>query len=148
MRAMVSSKVNQWTLLIGTLPLVYGIAKGRPDALPLDPHQSVELFLTSAQSLFAVALIVALMLDWKGALALFVLFFAQLLAPWDGAHLWFAFAYIAVAIVILLADSSRRAALLRLPSETKLALKGGMESAELVDNSLPSSSPAHAGSRI
>ena len=147
MRAMVSSKVNQWTLLIGTLPLVYGIAKGRPDALPLDPHQSVELFLTSAQSLFAVALIVALMLDWKGALALFVLFFAQLLAPWDGAHLWFAFAYIAVAILILVMDRSLRAALLRLPSETKLALKGGIESAELVDNSLPSPSPAHAGSR-
>jgi cation:H+ antiporter len=147
MRAMVSSKVNQWTLLIGTLAVVYGIAKGRPDALPLDPHQAIELFLTSAQSLFAVVLIVALVLDWKGAMALFVLFFAQLLAPWDGAHLWFAFGYIALAIVILLMDANRRGAFLRLPSETKLALRGGMESAELADEGVPSPSPAHGASR-
>ena len=147
MRAMVSSKVNQWTLLIGTLAVVYSIAKGQPDALPLDPHQAIELFLTSAQSLFAVVLIVALMLDWKGALALFVLFFAQLLAPWDGAHLWFAFGYIALAIVILLMDANRRQAFVRLPSETRLALSGTMAAAELADEGKPSSSPAHGASR-
>ncbi|MGE3270768.1 MAG: sodium:calcium antiporter [Chloroflexota bacterium] len=148
MRAMVSSKVNQWTLLVGTLALVYSIAKGQPDALPLDSHQAIELFLTSAQSLFAVVLIVALMLDWKGALALFVLFFAQLLAPWDGAHLWFAFAYIAVAIVILLVDGSRRAALLRLPSETRLALRGSPAAAHLAAEPVPSGSPSHPESRV
>jgi cation:H+ antiporter len=51
MRAMVSSKVNQWTLLVGTLALVHSIATGRPAALPLDGRQAIELFLTSAQSL-------------------------------------------------------------------------------------------------
>ncbi|MCC7369687.1 MAG: sodium:calcium antiporter [Chloroflexi bacterium] len=145
MRAMVSSKVNQWTLLIGTLALVYGIAKGRPDALPLDSHQAVELFLTSAQSLFAVVLILALVLDWKGAIALFVLFFLQLVAPWDGAHLWFAFAYIGLALAIVLADGRRRAALIGLPLETRLALRGSPAAADLADEGTPSPSPAHPG---
>jgi cation:H+ antiporter len=147
MRAMVSSKVNQWTLLVGTLALVYSIAKGEVAALPLDSHQTIELFLTSAQSLFAVALIVALMLDWKGALALFVLFLAQLFAPWDGSHLWFAFAYIVLAIGLILFDGNRRAALLRLPAETRLALTGSPAAAELADEQVPSSSPVHPESR-
>ena len=148
MRAMVSSKVNQWTLLVGMLALVYSIASGRPATLPLDGRQSTELFLTSAQLLFAVVLIVALTLDWKGALALFVLFFGQLLAPWPGVDLAFAIAYIAVAVGLLLLDSSRRAALLRLPAETKLALSGSLLADDLAAEPLPSASPAHPESRV
>jgi cation:H+ antiporter len=144
MRAMVSSKVNQWTLLVGTLALVYSIASGRPAALPLDERQAMELFLTSAQSLFAIALIVALALDWKGALALFVLFVAQLVAPWEGAHLWFAIAYIVVAIALFLFDGARRSALLRLPSEARLALSGSPAAAMLPDEPASKASPAHA----
>ena len=147
MRAMVSSKVNQWTLLVGTLPLVYSIASGRPATLPIDGRQAMELFLTSAQSLFAVVLIVALALDWKGALALFVLFIGQLLAPWPGVDLAFAVAYIVVAIGLLLFDGTRRAALLRLPAETKLALAGSPVSDDLAGEPLPSASPAHPESR-
>jgi hypothetical protein len=122
--------VNQWTLLVGTLALVYSIASGRPSTLPLDERQAMELFLTSAQSLFALVLIVALALDWKGALALFVLFVAQLVAPWEGAHLWFAIAYVVLAIAILVVDDTRRKALLRLLSEARLALSGHPAAAE------------------
>ena len=46
MGAMVSSKVNQWTLLVGTLPLVYSIALGHPGALHLDARQVEEILLT------------------------------------------------------------------------------------------------------
>jgi cation:H+ antiporter len=147
MRAMVSSKVNQWTLLVGTLALVYSIASGRPATLPLDGRQAMELFLTGAQSLFAVVLIVALALDWKGALALFVLFIGQLLAPWPGVDLAFAIAYIMVAIGLLLFDSTRRAALLRLPAETKLALSGSPLADDLAGEPLPSASPSRPESR-
>jgi cation:H+ antiporter len=148
MRAMVSSKVNQWTLLVGTLALVYSIASGRPATLPLDSRQAMELFLTSAQSLFAVMLIVALALDWKGALALFVLFLGQLLSPWEGAHLWFAIAYIVLAIGLILFDANRRAALLRLPAETRLALSGSTFSDDLVGEEGPTASPAHPEHRV
>jgi len=148
MRAMVSSKVNQWTLLVGTLALVYSIASGRPAALPIDGRQAMELFLTSAQSLFAVVLIVALALDWRGALALFVLFILQLVAPWEGAHFWFAVAYVILAIAMLLFDASRRAAFLRLPSETRVALSGSPKAAELAGEPVPTPSPAHPESRV
>jgi cation:H+ antiporter len=148
MRAMVSSKVNQWTLLVGTLALVYSIASGRPAMLPLDDRQAMELFLTSAQSLFAVTLIVALALDWKGALALFVLFLGQLLAPWPGVDLAFAISYIELAIGLLLFDANRRAGLLRLPSETKLALSGSPMSDDLAAEEPPTASPAHPEPRV
>jgi cation:H+ antiporter len=78
---LVSSKINQWTLLVGMLPLVYSIALGRPDALPLDARQREEVLLTAAQSLFAVALLLDLRLSLIGAGTLFGLFMLQMLLP-------------------------------------------------------------------
>ena len=77
--ALLSSKVNQWTLLVGTIALVYSVCLGHPGALPLDERQTHELWLTAAQSLFAVAILVNLSLSWSEALLLFVLFVAQLI---------------------------------------------------------------------
>jgi cation:H+ antiporter len=78
---LVSSKVNQWTLLVGMLPLVYSVALGRPAALALTERQQEEILLTAAQSLFAVALVLDLRLSLAGAAMLFVLFMAQLVWP-------------------------------------------------------------------
>jgi cation:H+ antiporter len=74
---LLSSKVNQWTLLVGTLPLVFSIASGRLTGLPVDSLQSKELLLTAAQSLFAVGLLANLDLSIHEALALLGLFAAQ-----------------------------------------------------------------------
>jgi cation:H+ antiporter len=78
---LVSSKINQWTLLVATLPLVYSLALGRPEALPLDPRQREEVLLTAAQSLFAVTLLLDLRLSLAGAGVLFGLFALQMLFP-------------------------------------------------------------------
>jgi cation:H+ antiporter len=79
--ALVSSKVNQWTLLIGCLPVAYALSSGTINPLPTDGRQTEELLLTAAQSLLAVVLIMNLrMTMWEGAL-LAVLFFAQFLTP-------------------------------------------------------------------
>lgn len=78
---LVSSKVNQWTLLIAMLPLIYSIALGGPAALPMDERQRDEVLLTAAQSLFAVTLLLDLRLSIVGAGTLLVLFLAQLLVP-------------------------------------------------------------------
>ena len=55
---LVSSKVNQWTLLVGMVPLAYAgglLAAGHGVGhIPLDPRQFGELVLTAAQSLLAV----------------------------------------------------------------------------------------------
>ncbi len=75
--ALVSSKVNQWSLLVGTLPLVFALAAGSLNGLPIDGEQREELLLTAAQSLFAVALLVTLSINVKGALTLVGLFAVQ-----------------------------------------------------------------------
>jgi cation:H+ antiporter len=97
---LVSSKINQWTLLVGMLPLVYSVALGRPEALPLDPRQREEVLLTAAQSLFAVALLLDLRLSLVGAGALFGLFVLQLVLP--DTRLVVTISYLLLTPVVLL----------------------------------------------
>jgi len=75
--ALVSSKVNQWTLLVGTLPIVFAISSGTLHGLPLDSLQREELFLTAAQSAFAVAVLANRSISVKEAWALLGLFLSQ-----------------------------------------------------------------------
>jgi cation:H+ antiporter len=75
--AVVSSKINQWTLLVGTLPLVFAIASGSLHGLPMEPAQRQEVLLTAAQTVFAVAILVNLSISLREAFALFGLFWAQ-----------------------------------------------------------------------
>ena len=77
--ALISSKLNQWTLLIGTLVLVYSIALGQYGALPFDQKQSGEIWLTAAQSFFALSLLVNFEISVKEALTLLILFVSQVL---------------------------------------------------------------------
>ena len=74
---LVSSKVNQWTLLVGTLPVVFALSSGSLHGLPLDAVQREELFLTAAQSFFAIAILVNLRMSLREAGFLFALFWAQ-----------------------------------------------------------------------
>ena len=76
--ALISSKVNQWTLLVGTLPIVFALFAGQFTALPLDRVQRVELWVTAAQSVFAVAIIASRSVGRTAAWAMFGLFIAQL----------------------------------------------------------------------
>ena len=75
--AVVSSKINQWTLLVGTLPLVFAIASGSLHGLPVETAQREEILLTAAQTVFAVAILVNLCISLREAFALFGLFWAQ-----------------------------------------------------------------------
>lgn len=97
---LVSSKINQWTLLVAMLPLVYSIAKGTPSALPLDARQESEVFLTAAQSLFAVSLLLDLRLSLTGAAALLVLFLAQLFLP--DIHREMAYVYLGLTVITVI----------------------------------------------
>lgn len=74
---MISDKINQWTLLVGMLPMAMSVGAGSLMALPLDARQHEEFFLTAAQSLFGLALLLRLRLGLIGALALAVLFSVQ-----------------------------------------------------------------------
>lgn len=112
---LVSAKVNQWSLLVGSLPIVYSASVGSPAALPLDDRQAQEVLLTAAQSLFAVVLLASLHLGPRGALALFVLFTTQLVLPFAAVRLIFSFVYILVVILIVAFSGQQRRALIALP---------------------------------
>jgi cation:H+ antiporter len=74
---LLSSKVNQWTLLVGSLPIVFAVSAGHMSGLPLDALQREELFLTAAQSVFAIAVLMSRSISVKEALALLGLFLGQ-----------------------------------------------------------------------
>lgn len=75
--ALVSSKVNQWTLLVGTLPIVFAVSSNSLHGLPLDTLQREELFLTAAQSAFAVAVLANRSISVREAFTLLGLFLSQ-----------------------------------------------------------------------
>jgi cation:H+ antiporter len=77
--ALISSKLNQWTLLIGTLVVVYSIASGAYGVLPFDAKQAAEIWLTAAQSYFALAILSNFEISVREAVALLVLFVSQVL---------------------------------------------------------------------
>jgi cation:H+ antiporter len=122
MRTLVSSKVNQWTLLIATLPLVFSAGAGSLGGMPLVERQQHELWLTAAQSLFAVVLISEFAMNRWEAFALLVPFVAQLVLPSTIAGLdvrmAFTAGYLVVSIVLLL-DPARRRAIKRWPSDVQ-----------------------------
>jgi cation:H+ antiporter len=75
--ALISSKLNQWTLLIGTLVVVYSLSLGTYGALPFDEKQAAEIWITAAQSYFALAILVNFDISLREAVALLVLFLSQ-----------------------------------------------------------------------
>ncbi|MGH7960712.1 MAG: sodium:calcium antiporter, partial [Candidatus Binatia bacterium] len=98
MRTLVSSKVNQWTLLIGMLPLAYCLSSGQIQPMHMDARQVEEIFLTAAQSLFAVVVILSLSFSLNEAMILLVLFVTQLFFTSTEARLYYAYGYLVLAV--------------------------------------------------
>lgn len=83
---MVSDKINQWTLLVGMLPVAVSLGAGRFGHLSLDARQHEEFFLTAAQSLFGLALLLRLRLSSISALVLGALFALQVFIAFTFRH--------------------------------------------------------------
>ena len=107
---MISDKINQWTLLVGMLPLAMSVGAGTLVSLPLDARQHEEFFLTAAQSLFGLALLLRLRLGLDAAAALAVLFTAQVGFAFTFREdealtirslTWLGWGYIGLALVIV-----------------------------------------------
>ena len=75
--SLISDKINQWTLLVAMIPLAYSVGAAGLSSLPLTARQHEEFFLTAAQSLFALSLLLRLRLSLASAGALFGLFSLQ-----------------------------------------------------------------------
>jgi cation:H+ antiporter len=80
---MLSSNVNQWTVLAAMIPIVFSLSRGEPAALPFDGAQRDEILLTVLQSVVAVLLLINMRFEWWNAALLFVLWLVQfLVAEW------------------------------------------------------------------
>ena len=112
---LISAKVNQWTLLVGSLPIVYATSVGGLEPMPLDLRQAEEVLLTAAQSNFAVILLAVLYLTPRGAIVLFGLFITQLVLPQQEIRLVFSGIYVFATALVLAIDGRRRRAALSLP---------------------------------
>ncbi|MCD1286361.1 MULTISPECIES: sodium:proton exchanger [unclassified Brevibacterium] len=73
---LIASKVNQWSLLVGSLPVAH-LFGGGDVMLPLDGRQIEEFTLTATQTILGVAIILALRFHWVPALGLAALFGLQ-----------------------------------------------------------------------
>src|SRR6059058_605702 len=82
---MVSSNINQWTVLAAMIPIVYGYSSLRHHGVWLDFHfdgpQRLEILLTLLQSGLAMMVLANMEFDWRDATVLFVLWLVQFLQP-------------------------------------------------------------------
>lgn len=74
---MVSSNINQWTLLAAMLPVIFSISAGHVTAIQFDQQQELELLMTIGQSLIGLMFLVNMELAWWEASTLFGLWFLQ-----------------------------------------------------------------------
>jgi cation:H+ antiporter len=106
--ALISSKVNQWTLLVGAIPIAFALSAGSWSGLPLDERQTEELILTSSQSLLAAILICDLRFTRVEALGLALLFGGQFLFTETEVRYFFIAVYLLLSGVLLATSARRR----------------------------------------
>jgi cation:H+ antiporter len=78
---MVSSNINQWTMLIAMIPFVYSYGQGQISFIAFDAHQKEEILLTLAQAFVGFALLLNMSFSWYEALGLFILWLLQFIQP-------------------------------------------------------------------
>jgi cation:H+ antiporter len=78
---LVSSTINQWSILSALIPVIYSISRGTPSAIVFDPHQRLEILLTILQSFLGWLLLVNLDLRAFEAGILFVFWLVQFAIP-------------------------------------------------------------------
>jgi cation:H+ antiporter len=99
---MVSSNINQWTMLIAMIPFVYSYGLGTTSAIHFDLHQKEEILLTLAQAFVGFMLLLNMSFSWYEAAGLFVLWLAQFIQPhWRVEITYVYFAWFGVEVIRL-----------------------------------------------
>lgn len=78
---MVSSNINQWTVLVAMIPIVYSLSRGEVSVVNFDHHQKIEILLTVAQSFLGFLFLANMEFRWYEALGLFALWLIQFVFP-------------------------------------------------------------------
>ena len=97
---LIASKINQWTLLVGSLPIAHFFGGGGAD-LALDARQVEEFVLTATQTVLGVAIIVSLRFHRWSAFALVGLFALQFFVTDTTGRYLLSAVHLAVAIIAL-----------------------------------------------
>jgi cation:H+ antiporter len=101
---MVSSNINQWTLLTAMLPIVLSISVGTVTPIVFDPEQRVELLLTLGQAVVGMTFLMNMQLAWYEAAVMFVFFWIPFVySPWAKPVTILYFAWAGVEVVRMLA---------------------------------------------
>jgi cation:H+ antiporter len=86
---MVSSNINQWSILSAMIPIVFVISAGKIQPLMFDSFQRHEILLTILQSFLGFLLLMNMELKVHEALILFVFWLTQFVMPdWREAMIW------------------------------------------------------------
>ena len=104
---LISAEVNQLTLLIGSMVVVFSISAGQLLSFPLDSRQAAEFLLMTAMSLFAILLIAPRLITWKAGLVLLGLFVAHLFFTDKDARLIFAYIFFGLGVGLVLLNPRR-----------------------------------------
>lgn len=78
---LISSKVNQWTLLVAMVPLVFLISPHGGGAIHLDGHQKEEIMLSMVMSVYGAVTLLKGYFNLENALIVFGLWLLQFLMP-------------------------------------------------------------------
>jgi cation:H+ antiporter len=117
---LLAGAVSQYTLAVGTLPIAYLVGAGT-GPLPLAGRERIELLVSVAVALYAVAALITLRLSRGDAGIMLVLFSIQFLLPAVVTRLALALAFMTIAIDVLVHERrylpSLMGALLRAPSK-------------------------------
>jgi cation:H+ antiporter len=106
-----SSNINQWTLLVAMLPIVFSMSHGAPTPIVFDAEQESELLLTIGQSMVAMIFLINMEFAWWEALAMFLLFAVQFVLPaffGEDIRVWITAAFFAWTAASLLVFAFRR----------------------------------------
>jgi cation:H+ antiporter len=100
---MVSSNINQWSILSAMIPILFVISAGELRPLAFDEHQRNEILLTILQSFLGFLLLLNLELRLHEAVILFVFWFVQFALPFTREVMIYVYlAWCVVEIVKLL----------------------------------------------
>lgn len=100
---MVSSNINQWSILSGLIPVIFVFSAGKIQPLHFDALQRHEIILTILQSFLGFLLLLNLELQFHEALVLFVFWLVQFVMPsWREAMIWVYAIWCGIEIVRLL----------------------------------------------
>jgi cation:H+ antiporter len=121
---LISSKVNQWTLLMGSLPVAF-VLGGGGRSLQLDGRQAEEIVLTAMQTVMGVALVLGLRFHRWAAWALLGLFIVQFPITSTDGRILLSGVYAVVAAAALICNRHQLAPTLLAPFAGRAKRHGG-----------------------